>query len=163
MPSVSSAQGHPQTREGFFISFGFGPGSIGCDACGGDRESGLSGYLKLGGTLNEQLLLGFESNAWVKEESGVTLTSAIAAAVVQYYPNVETGLFIKGGPGLARLELETSFGSASESGFGLIVGGGYDIRLGVNFSLSPYANFIYANIDNEGLDLWEIGLGFMWH
>src|SRR5438094_10350902 len=40
---------HPQTRQGFWIGFGFGYGSLGlsCDGCNSiDREGGVSGYVK---------------------------------------------------------------------------------------------------------------------
>jgi len=68
---------HPQTREGFWIGFGFGYGTAGltCDACGSTtREGSASGYVKLGGTLNKSVLLGGEVDAWTKGESGVTVT-----------------------------------------------------------------------------------------
>lgn len=40
--STASAQGRPQTREGFWIGFGLGYGSLGfdCSGCGTDRGSG---------------------------------------------------------------------------------------------------------------------------
>ena len=66
-PTAASAQ-YPQVREGFWIGFGFGYGSLGlsdCEEC--DREGGLSGFLKLGGTLSDKWLLGFESNSWIDE------------------------------------------------------------------------------------------------
>lgn len=54
-------------REGFWIGFGAGYGSASvsasCDGCSGDREGSFTGFLKLGGTLNPQVLLGVESNA----------------------------------------------------------------------------------------------------
>ena len=68
---------HPQTREGFWIGFGFGYGTAGltCDDCGSTtREGSASGYVKLGGTLNKSVLLGGEVDAWTKSESGATVT-----------------------------------------------------------------------------------------
>ena len=46
-------------RKGFWISFGFGPGFLAadCDGCD-ERETGFSGYLRLGGTINQQVLIG---------------------------------------------------------------------------------------------------------
>ncbi len=45
------AQGHPQTRKGFTISFGFGAGSaeFSCDGCSSDRQTSGSSYLRIGG------------------------------------------------------------------------------------------------------------------
>src|SRR3989442_15896926 len=74
--SAATAQ-KPQTRQGFWIGFGFGYGSsnVSCDGCGSSsRESSGSGFLKLGGTLSPHVLLGGEVNAWTKSENGGTAT-----------------------------------------------------------------------------------------
>lgn len=92
-----SAQVRPQTRDGFFVGFGLGWGSLGCSDCDGEREPGLSGYFKLGGTVSDQLLLGFESNGWYKEEDGVTLSQGNLSAVAYLYPAPASGFFLKGG------------------------------------------------------------------
>ena len=68
--------------------------------------------------MNERVLLGVEINLWSKwqwppamEREGVTLTAGIAAAVIQFYPNAESGLFLKGGAGVADMfEAENDFG-----------------------------------------------------
>jgi len=160
----ASGQDKPQTREGFFIGFGLGWGSLGCDDCGGEREGGFSGYLKLGGTVNEKLLLGFETNGWTKEEEGVRLSHANGSAVAYFYPQPESGFFIKGGLGVSNLDLGVSgFGSASETGFGLIAGLGYDARVGAMFSLSPYANYLYGSFDGGSTNVLQAGLGLTWH
>jgi hypothetical protein len=64
----AAAQGNPQTRDGFWINFGVGIGSLGCDDCD-DRVNGNTGHLRMGGTLSQRLLLGGEINAWVKEKA----------------------------------------------------------------------------------------------
>ena len=53
---AAPGQGHPQTRQGFWIGFGLGWGSLSysCTGCSGS-EGALSGYLKLGGTLDDAL------------------------------------------------------------------------------------------------------------
>lgn len=160
----TAAQERPQTREGFFIGFGLGWGSLGCSECSGERESGFSGYFKLGGTVDEQLLLGFETNGWVKEEDGVTLSQGNGSAVAYLYPQPESGFFIKGGLGLSTLDLSVSgFGSDSETGFGLVGGVGYDARVGADFSLSPYANIVYGSFDGGSTNVFQAGVGLTWH
>lgn len=162
--SPAQAQGRPQTREGFFIGFGLGWGSLGCSDCSGERESGFSGYLKLGGTVNEKLLLGFESNGWVKDQNGVTLSQGNASAVAYVYPTPDSGFFVKGGFGLSTLDLSVSgFGNASDTGFGVIAGLGYDARVGTNFSLTPYGNFVYGSFDGGSTNVFQAGLGLTWH
>jgi len=164
LPQPGAAQERPQVREGFFIGFGLGWGSLGCSDCGGEREGGFSGYLKLGGTVNDQLLLGFETNGWTKEENGVTLSQGNLSGTAYYYPQPEKGFFLKGGLGLSTLDLSISgFGEGSETGFGLIGGLGWDARVGSNFSLTPYANFVYGSFDGGSTNVVQAGLGLTWH
>ena len=156
------AQGHPQVREGFFIGAGLGWGSLGCSDC--DRLNGVSGYVNVGGTVNDQLLLGFESNGWTKEEAGVRLSHGNFSGVGYYYPQPESGFFIKGGLGVSTLKLDLGgFGSGSETGFGLIGGLGYDARIGANSSLTPYANLLYGSFDGGSTNVIQAGLGVTWH
>jgi len=83
---------HPQTREGFWIGFGFGYGSADLksptlDSLGATgREAGATGFVKLGGTLSKSVLLGGEVNAWVKSEGGVTFTVGNVSAAAYFYP-----------------------------------------------------------------------------
>jgi hypothetical protein len=48
------------------------------------------------------------------------------------------GLFVRGGLGLSTLQIT---GADAETGFGLTLGTGYDVRLGANFSITPVLNF----------------------
>ena len=72
-PRIASAQGHAQTRQGFWFNAGMGYGSLGCQNCDG-REGALSGGLAIGGTVSKKLLLGVGTNAWSKSENGARLT-----------------------------------------------------------------------------------------
>jgi len=132
------AQGHPQTRDGFWINVGLGVGSLGCDDCT-NRTSGLSGQISLGGTINPRFLLGASSNGWTKSEDGVTLTMGRLVAIARFYPSATGGLYLNGGLGIARLDLGVSnFGSDGVTGTSAILGVGYDARIRKNVSLSPY-------------------------
>lgn len=173
---VSVAAQNPQTREGFGISFGLGTGSAGaeCDGCSSDRENGLSGYLRLGGYVRPHVFLAFESTGWTFSQDGIDETLGFYMGVVQWYPNPDRGLFLKGGVGLSRYLATDGFDDVTGSGLGLSLGLGYDIRVGKNFSLTPYANFLSStkselevNDVSSGLNvsanLLQIGLGFTWH
>lgn len=166
VPQSVHAQGRPQTREGFFIGFGFGGGWFGCEGCG-DREASTAGHLKLGGTLRPNLLLGAESAAWTKSEGGATLTHGSLSAILQYYPMVESGLFLKGGVGFSVLQASASGGgfsiTASDEGLGMTAGLGYDLRVGTNFSVSPYSTYVWGDFDGGSADHIQVGLGVMWH
>jgi hypothetical protein len=161
---ADSGSGKPQTREGFWIGFGLGAGSLGCDECSGERETAFSGNFKLGGTINPHFLLGAETNGWYKSENGVTIQYGNLSAVAYYYPSVTSGFYLKGGLGLASLSLDIDeFGSDSETGTGAVLGLGYDARVGRNFSLTPYVKFMGGSFDGGSANVVQYGLGFTWH
>jgi len=150
-------------RSGFFIGFGLGAGSLGVEDAS-EREASASGYFTIGGALNDKVLLGAESSAWVKEEDGVTVTSAALNAVAYVYPNPTGGFFLKGGLGVATLEVDGgAFGSASETGTALTLGAGYDIGFGGRFGLTPYGAFVYSKFDGGSTNLIHFGLGVNWY
>jgi len=175
------AQSKPQTRDGFTISFGLGGGSAGatCEGCDSDRESAPSLYLRLGGALRPNLVLAGEINGWskTKTEQGVEgqLTIVTINAIAQWYPQTSGGFFISGGVGAGSMGLEVRVPRAATvsdhtNGLGYQAGAGYDIRLGRNFSLTPYATYFATaggKLDSSGSkidgNVFHIGLGFTWH
>jgi hypothetical protein len=175
LPSEVSGQ-HAQVREGFGIGFGFGLGSAGasCDGCDSDRESGLSGYLRLGGYVRPNLMLAFESNGYVKSADGVDYTVGFYSAVAQWYPTATNGFFLKGGLGVSGYAATDGLDELSLFAPGINLGLGYDARLGRNFSLTPYVNFLAsgkADAELNGIssgfkvstNLLQVGIGFNWH
>ncbi len=166
-PSGVAAQAD---RGGFFIGFGLGAGSLGVED-GDERETALSGYFKLGGAINDKVLLGAETNGWVKNESeggaDATVTSASLSAVAYLYPSPTSGFYLKGGVGIARLDLEASgFGltyTDSENGTALSAGVGYDMGFGGRFALTPYANLIYSSFEGGSTNLFQAGFGVNWY
>lgn len=166
-PSHLAAQAQ---RGGFFIGVGFGVGSLGVqDATG--RESAPSGYFKLGGAINDKVLLGAETNGWIKSASeggaNVTISSSSLSAVAYVYPSPTSGFFLKGGVGLARLDLKASaFGlsfNGAEDGTAVTVGLGYDIGFGGRFALTPYTNVVHSSFQDGSTNLFQIGLGVNWY
>jgi len=170
---------HPQTREGFWIGFGFGHGSADLksptlDSLGATgREGGTTGFVKLGGTLSKSVLLGGEVNAWVKSESGVTFTVGNVSAAAYFYPAPQTGFFVKGGVGYGSTRFSNSR-PATASGFGFLAGVGYDVRVGGNISLTPVANFYFGSdgdmtengtkvISSLKHNVFDFGLGITFH
>ena len=59
-------------RHGFWIGFGLGGGWNTTQNVNNQALAGGSGYLRLGGTPSERLLLGGEVNVWVRSENDVT-------------------------------------------------------------------------------------------
>lgn len=161
LPSASAQ--HPQVREGFWISGGLGFGSLGCQDCS-DRESGLSGQLSLGGTLSQHVYLGASSNAWTKSENGATLTVGMLSAMVRVYPSSTGGFFLTGGLGIGSVKLDYSgFGSDSETGTGVLLGVGYDFRVGRNVSLTPFWNGFAVDYDPGDANVGQLGLSVTLH
>jgi hypothetical protein len=157
----AAAQSHPQTREGFWLSFGLGFGSLGCDECD-ERQGGTNGYLRMGGTLSQKLLIGGEVNAWTKSEDGATLTVSNFGPVLYFYPNPSGGLFFKGGLGLATISIDLGAFDVDENGVGLTLGMGFDARVGRNFALTPYFDILTSSYDGGSLNQVAFGLGFTW-
>jgi hypothetical protein len=162
---AASAQGHPQTRQGFWIGFGLGYASLSysCSGCSGS-EGGLSGYLKMGGTVSPKLLIGGETNAWVKSQNGTTVTAGNTSAAAYFFPSPSSGLFLRGGIGVATLSASSGGSSASQSGFGVTFGLGYDVRVGTNMSITPVANYNWGNL-GSGVkqNVFQIAVGLTWH
>jgi len=163
MSLPAAAQGNPQTRQGFFINFGFGAASLGCDECDDDdRLNGVNFQLRAGGTLSQRLLIGGEVNGFSKSENDATLTVTHVGPIVQFYPSAQGGFFLKGGLGLATIEVEVGAFSVEQEGFGLTLGLGYDARVGKNFALTPYFDILASNYDGGSFNQVAIGLGFTW-
>lgn len=143
--------GHPQERQGFWIGFGGGYGSAKgrCDDCGdGNREGSGTAFLKLGGTLSDRVLLGVETNGWVKSQDNVTLTLGSVTGTITLYPKASSGFFLKGGAGASYISTDVREGSVttsvSKTGWGVLAGLGYDVRVGRNISITPGVNYFYG-------------------
>jgi hypothetical protein len=175
--TVASAQGNPQARDGFTISFGLGGGSAALSSPGSGttpRETGLSGYLRLGGAISPNLVLAAESNGWSKTIQGVDTRMGALSGIAQWYPSVTNGFYVKGGLGLGVYSEQDPTAKVQAVGLGYQFGTGYDIRLARNFSLTPYVNYVgMANSDVKlggtslnqkiGTSNVQYGLGFTWH
>ena len=156
---ISRANDPTPLREGFWFNIGIGPGTLGCEDCV-DRTNGLSGGLSLGGTIGSRVLLGVGSAGWSKDVDGQLLTVGTLDARVRVYPGRTSGFFLTGGLGLGTL---TYGEDDAEFGLGLILGVGWDIRVGRNVSLTPFWNgFAMAN-DVVDANVGQIGIGVTIH
>jgi hypothetical protein len=152
-----------QARSGFWFSGGLGYGSLGCDGCG-SREGGLSGNLSLGGTITPRFLLGVGTTGWTKSEQGARLTVGTLDARVRFYPATTGNFVLTGGVGIGSETAEVSgFGSATETGVGVVLGIGYDIRVAHNTSLTPYWNGFAMKTDNADANVGQVGLAITIH
>jgi hypothetical protein len=150
------------SRQGFWIGFGFGYGSWGCEGCD-DTIGSFSGTFRLGGTLSPHLRLGVSTNGWYKSEDGATLSMANLSAVLMIYPSASDGFHFTLGVGTSVLVASLSgFGSESEVGGGAIIGLGYDVMVARRFALTPYVNVVAGGFDGGYAYFAQFGLAATW-
>ncbi|MFI5210894.1 MAG: outer membrane beta-barrel protein [Gemmatimonadales bacterium] len=146
---------HPQERNGLWLALGAGYGSAGvsCEKCDvPDRPTGITGFLKIGGTINHQVLLGGEIDVF-SSSTDLTITplpprsvfTGNLSAAIYYYPIRKAGLFLKGGAGLGTFSESGNGSTLRGTGFGLLAGIGYDIRVGWTFSITPVIDAWYGH------------------
>ena len=178
IPAGETFAQRPQTREGFNLSFGFGGGSasIDCRGCRTSRQSGTVLYLNVGRTINRHLTLGGEVNAFARNSQNEDDRIGSLMAVAHFYPAPAMGFFLIGGGGMTSMSLDNRVDlvKVTSTGLGAEIGAGYDVRLGRNFSLTPYAAFVQgftgiaklngvSNYEKVTPNYVQFGLGFTWH
>jgi hypothetical protein len=76
------------------------------------------------------------------------VTFGSVAGTVTVYPGVSSGFFLKGGGGLSYTSTSVSEAGVSVSlnktGWGLLAGLGYDLRVGRSVSITPCFNYYYG-------------------
>ena len=147
--AAASAQ-DPTRRHGFRVGAGAGYGiaKASCDSCASEpRSGGVTSFVTAGITLGSSVWLGGTLDGWTRRSHGATETMANLAASVSYYPLASPGFFVTGGLGVSRYRANTSPG-ATGSGWGLLLGVGYDLDVSRRVSLSPVARYVYGNVGN---------------
>jgi hypothetical protein len=161
-------------RHGFWFTLGAGAGSenyrfdrIQLDSAGpfvkdSWRDNNItkpSFWLAAGGTVNPNLRLGGEINAWVDqhfdEPSQYDVTDYLVGGLLtgQVFPSRRSGFFFKGGLGISKTGTYvhgcgySDQCSSGETGFAWLAGAGYEIRLGRSIFLTPAANFMMHRSD----------------
>lgn len=172
----AQARGGYLARKGFWGGLGLGYGSMGisCSFCGTDREGGLSGNLRLGGTLSPRLRLGIETNGFSKTVEGIDVMAGQLGIVANYYPSATGNLYVRVSGGFSQITLDDGTDEIKATGPGFGVGAGYDFFIGRSISLSPYFNYLVAmsgeakvNGTGSGEDLkpnlWQVGVAIVLH
>jgi len=169
----------PHERHGAWLNFGLGRGSesfrFSNDPSGYSEDIAKpSFWLAAGGTVNPNLRLGGEINAWVNEfnDNGEHFTQSLVGGLLtaQVFPVRDLGLFVKGGVGISRSGEDISFGTGTgETGFAYLYGAGYELKLGRNFFLTPMISLMKHTSTNGGPDpdnlgtlhekVWTFGVG----
>lgn len=148
-------------HSGIWLGAGVGYGALGCDGCG-DREGSLSGQLAVGGTMSDELLVGVGLNVWTDSENDATLTAGLLTAQARVY--AVRGLYFTGGLGIGRLSSDfDGLGGDGATGFGVMLGVGYDFRVGPNVSITPYAAGYSIETDPINVTVYHAGIGVTIH
>ncbi len=168
-------------RDVWYIGFGvgWGDGSV-RDATGtftfseilrGYGPSNVSLNFKVGLTLNPRMLLGFDLTAVRSFGSSGGLDVAIQVTnydvMFTYFPTGE-GFFLRGGAGAAELLVDTSVGSTTYGGAGVLGGLGYAFWLGRSFNLTVNVDvsgqwYGRSTVAPESSRLVNVYMGFDWY
>lgn len=156
-------------RRGFWVGLGLGAGqnstrfSPGPDLWSDGIDAG-SAYLKLGGTPSDNVLLGAELYIWAHDLGrGIDESLTSAMFITQVYPFDRAGLYFKGGLGLASTNVDDGFADFSESGYGGVLGIGYEFRVGGNVYLVPTGDIYWHSYDDRRERIVNLGLGITFH
>lgn len=179
-----------QPHNGFWGGFGLGGGVNltdlpGDPLSGGGSLWGFNGYFRLGGTLNQRVLLGGESSGWFGSRGELDFSNGNLSAIIMFYPSPRGGVFLKGGVGFAYvstsiytsttvggIDYQSTF-SQGKGGFGATAGLGYDVRLGRNIYLVPEVDWYLQAVGSESTSVFgdipgtqnviAFSLGLVWH
>jgi hypothetical protein len=155
-------------RAGFWGALGLGAGGESFDLRDG------AGYatplyrptvsLRLGGTVSQQLRLGGEILAWIDDQGDRTETLSSFLFITQFYPLTEAGLYLKGGLGLGRNEVDFDDGfGVGDTGFAGLLGTGWEVRVGRRIYLNPVIDLVQHAYTGRGGDRYRerlVNLGF---
>lgn len=155
---AEAGEGLERGREGFWFNIGLGYGSFGCEDCL-DRDDGLSGGLSLGRSVNDHLLLGVGTTGYAKTVLDELFAVGTLDMRARIYPSSTYGFFFTGGVGLGTM----SYAGESEVGLGVVLGIGYDFRVGRKVSITPFWNGLaMANSSVDG-NVGQLGVGVTIH
>jgi hypothetical protein len=133
-------------RKGFIFGLGVGGGKITCDGC--ESLSGPAVEIHLGGMLTDKMALVFDGSGVSREEDGVTLTSVVAGAALQYW--VSPRVWVKGGIGSGQVRASgNDIDVSSERGLGFLGGIGVEVVQKKRFAIDLQARFTTAKIEGE--------------
>ncbi len=165
--TASAAEAQRESlHDGFWIGFGVGGGWFTQEGAADEAVGGGAGYIRLGGTVSERVLLGGEGNAWTQVEGNTTHSRSNATFTVYFYP-ARRGFFAKGGLGLASVSLETESGNTTttttDTGVGTTLGIGFDIRVARNFFITPNLDLLFQRINEVEGAAFLMSIGVTWH
>jgi hypothetical protein len=167
-PAIAESAVHE--HDGFYLRMGIGPGYVlgttkpdGADTSAGVKGFDVSTELSFGGTIAPGFVLGGGSFSMIvpapkytpEGGSGSTVGTHHTSGIgpfVDFYPNPKEGVHVQAALLLSAIYIQKKdpFESASGAGFGGMVGGGYEVWVGEQWSIGPLIRFNYYNLKVEG-------------
>jgi len=112
--------------------------------------------LRLGGTPDPHLRLGGELSAWIDDHGDRTESLSNLLFIGQLYPAASTGLYLKGGLGIARNEVDFDQGfGVGDTGFAGSIGAGWEVRVGKNWFINPGVDLTEQRYTGRGGDRYR--------
>ena len=142
-------------RRGFWGALGLGAGGEAFDLRDGvgysDELYRPTVSLRLGGTPRQHVRLGGEILAWIDDQGPQTESITSFLFVGQFYPSTVAGLYLKGGLGLGRnqVDFDDGFG-VGDTGFAGLVGAGWELRVGRRFYINPAVDLVQQRYTGRG-------------
>jgi len=151
---------HDSERAGFWGALGFGAGGEAFDLRDGLGYSGdlyrPTVSLRLGGTPNRYLRLGGEVLGWIDDQGNRTNSITSVLFISQLYPAPSTGLYLKGGLGLGRNEVDFDDGfGVGDTGFAGLLGVGWEVRVARRWYLNPAIDVVEHRYTGRGGDRYR--------
>ncbi len=146
---------HESGRRGFWGALGVGAGGEAYDLRDGAGYSGElyrpTVSLRLGGTPSQYVRLGGEILGWIDDQGARTESITSFLFITQFYPAPTTGLYLKGGLGLGRNEVDFDNGfGVGDTGFAGLLGAGWEVRVGRRIYLNPAVDLIQHRYTGRG-------------
>lgn len=147
-------------RHGFWGGLGIGAGGEAFDLRDGLGYSDVlyrpTVSLRLGGTPNRYLRLGGEVLGWINDQGDRTESLTSVLFITQLYPAPMTGLYLKGGLGLGRNEVDFNDGfGVGDTGFAGLLGAGWEVRVGKRWYLNPAVDLVEHRYTGRGGDRYR--------
>lgn len=168
MVSVGLAE-EQLVRKGFWGAVDLGVGLL-QQSVDEIEEDDTTFYLGLKGgyTINPYLRLGLEFSGWLlqasnPEDPSVGEGVSQAFLIARYYPVKKSNAFAKVGGGYVSIWNNRPGEPARKTGWGLTVGGGYDIPIVQSFAISPFVSFSSGNADDLDYRAVTFSVSFLLH
>jgi hypothetical protein len=176
LPPASARAQVGESSNSIWVSAGIGGGwnRVSCSICRTQRNLGPTGYIRVGASVRDGVLLGAEVNGWMRErggDNGREWTGAIGP-VAYLYPYPRGSFYVKGGLGYMKYRIngDEDDEAAQVGSIGVQLGAGYEFRIGNRLHITNYVNLLASSfgalraddalvLDDVSVSMLQIGIG----